>query len=544
MLALAVPLLQGQNQPAVDLLLNRIVQHEQEFLKNLRAHSPIIETYIQEMPVSDLSDSLPTKDHYFLGRMSLTDVVSYESFLTRTDNQKGSRAPFSKGQSTAYLPKGFAQMTVLDATNFNRRTYSFDYVRREFLGDVRCLVFDVSPIDKSVAGQFVGSIWVEDKDDRIVRFNGTYTSGKAPSSHFGLHSNVQLYFHFDSWRLNTAPGQWVPAFVYVEETGGGAANARVSRFKSQSRLWGYNSASSNRLEELTSILIDSESTVQDDSGAKDVSPLESQRSWEHQAEQNIVDRLEKGGLLAPKGDVDAMLNTVVNNLIVTNNLTVDAECRVLLTTPLETFSMGHTIAISRGLLDVLPDEASLAMVLAQELAHIALGHRTATEFAFHNRTMLSDVEILQKFRFQRSGAEVDSAGQKMVEILKNSPYKQKLGNAELFLKAMNSRAGRLPKLIQATVGNQLASDLTLARLAQFASQAPALQEKNLQQIAALPLGSRIKVDPWANHITLMKAKPISLLSAREKMPFEVTPFAIHLTKIDATPRTTVASKAP
>jgi hypothetical protein len=543
-LALAVPLLQGQNQPAVDLLLNRIVQHEQEFLKNLRAHSPIIETYIQEMPVSDLSDSLPTKDHYFLGRMSLTDVVSYESFLTRTDNQKGSRAPFSKGQSTAYLPKGFAQMTVLDATNFNRRTYSFDYVRREFLGDVRCLVFDVSPIDKSVAGQFVGSIWVEDKDDRIVRFNGTYTSGKAPSSHFGLHSNVQLYFHFDSWRLNTAPGQWVPAFVYVEETGGGAANARVSRFKSQSRLWGYNSASSNRLEELTSILIDSESTVQDDSGAKDVSPLESQRSWEHQAEQNIVDRLEKGGLLAPKGDVDAMLNTVVNNLIVTNNLTVDAECRVLLTTPLETFSMGHTIAISRGLLDVLPDEASLAMVLAQELAHIALGHRTATEFAFHNRTMLSDVEILQKFRFQRSGAEVDSAGQKMVEILKNSPYKQKLGNAELFLKAMNSRAGRLPKLIQATVGNQLASDLTLARLAQFASQAPALQEKNLQQIAALPLGSRIKVDPWANHITLMKAKPISLLSAREKMPFEVTPFAIHLTKIDATPRTTVASKAP
>jgi hypothetical protein len=34
--------------------------------------------------------------------------------------------------------------------------------------------------------------------------------------------------------------------------------------------------------------------------------------------------------------------------------------------------MGHTIAISRGLLDVLPDEASLAMVLAQELAHIAL----------------------------------------------------------------------------------------------------------------------------------------------------------------------------
>jgi len=263
-----------------------------------------------------------------------------------------------------------------------------------------------------------------------------------------------------------------------------------------------------------------------------VSPLESQRSWEHQAEENILDRLEKSGLLAPKGDVEKMLNTVINNLIVTNNLNVDAESRVLLSTPLETFSIGHTIAISRGLLDVLPDEASLAMVLSQELAHIALGHRTATEFAFHNRTMLSDVDILQRFRFQRSDAEIASAGGKMVEILKNSPYSQKLGNAELFLKALSSRAGRLPKLIQATVGNQLAGTDTLARLSEFASQSPALQEASLEQIAALPLGSRIKVDPWTNRITLMKNKPISLLSAREKMPFEVTPFAIHLTRIE------------
>jgi hypothetical protein len=532
--ALALPLLplRGQSRNVVDGLLDKIVGHEQEFLKNLRAHSPIIETYIQEMPVGDLSDSLPTRDHYFLGRMSLTDAVNYESFLTRTDNQKGARAPFSKSQSTMFLPKGFAQMTVLDSASFNRRTYSFDYVRREFLGEVRCLVFDVAPIDRTAGGQFLGSIWVEDKDYRIVRFNGTYTAGKTPAR-FSLHANAQLYFHFDSWRLNVGPGQWVPGYVYVEESGGGLANARASRFKAQSRLWGFNSSASNRLEELTSILIDAESPAEDKSGGKDTSPLESQRSWEHQAEENIVDRLEKGGLLAPKGDVDKMLNTVVNNLIVTNNLTVDAECRVLLTTPLETFSMGHTIAISRGLLDVLPDEASLAMVLAQELAHIALGHRTATEFAFRNRTMLSDVEILQRFRFQRSDAEVATGGLKTVQILQNSPYKLKLGNAELFLKALNSRAGRLPKLIQATVGNQLASVTTLTRLAAFASQAPALQEKSLLQIAALPLGSRIKVNPWTNQIALMQAKPISLLSSREKMPFEVTPFAIYLTRSEA-----------
>jgi hypothetical protein len=48
----------------------------------------------------------------------------------------------------------------------------------------------------------------------------------------------------------------------------------------------------------------------------------------------------------------------------------------------------------------------------------------------------------------------------------------------------------------------------------------------------LPLGSRIKIDPWTNQITLMANKPVSLLSAREKMPFEVTPFVIYLTRIE------------
>src|SRR6266403_3868198 len=231
--------LRGQDKRAIDGLLNGIVQHEQEFLKNLRAHSPIIETYIQETLAPDQADTLPTKDHYFLGRLSLTDTVNYESFLTRTDNQKGSRLPFSKALPTAFLPKGFAQMTVIDASNFNRRTYNFDYVRREFLGEVRCLVFDLAPFDKSIAGQFVGSIWVEDKDYRIVRFNGTYTAGKAPSR-FSLHSNSALYFHFDSWRVNVGPGQWAPAFIYVEENSAGSKDSRAARFKAQSRLWGFN----------------------------------------------------------------------------------------------------------------------------------------------------------------------------------------------------------------------------------------------------------------------------------------------------------------
>ena len=233
----------------------------------------------------------------------------------------------------------------------------------------------------------------------------------------------ERYFHFDSWRINVAPGVWAPSEIYVEEAGEQAKGPNaVPRFKAQTRLWDYAASPANRLDELTTILVDQASGVKDQASAQDASPLESQRSWERQAEENILSRLEKGGLLAPPGPVDAVLNTVVNNLIVSANLNVDAHCRVLLTTPMETFSVGHTIVISRGLIDVLPDEVSLALVLAAELSHIALGHQTPTVFAFHNQTMLNDADLLQKFRFERTPLEMSAAGKKTIEIMKVSPY--------------------------------------------------------------------------------------------------------------------------
>ena len=54
--------------------------------------------------------------------------------------------------------------------------------------------------------------------------------------------------------------------------------------------------------------------------------------------------------------------------------------------------------------------------------------------------------------------------------------------------------------------------------------------KKVDQISALPLGGRVRVDPWSAKAEMMKAKPVALLSAREKMPFEVTPVYLYLTR--------------
>jgi hypothetical protein len=461
------------------------------------------------------------------------DVKARSKFFFFKKSAAAPEAP----EHVSYFPEGFAQMALIDTRNFDRKTYKFDYVRREFLGDVRCLVFDLSPVDSEQPGKFIGRIWVEDQGSFIVRINGTYTQ----------KSQDELYFHFDSWRVNPKPGIWIPAVTYIEDAVALSENAAPDaaapvRLKAQTRIWGYDSQSTNRLDELTAILVEAGRNVDDANEAKEISPIESQRRWEREAEINVLERLEKIGLVAPFGDVDKVANTVLNNLIITSSLDLDAQCRLLLTTPLETFTLGHTIVVSRGLIDVLPDEASLALVLATELAHIALAHPTRTEYAFNDRTMVGDEAVLERFRFSRTPEEVAGASTKALAILANSPYKDKLSGAGLFLKAMKARAPRVPRLIQATLGNDLTKYLEMPEFNELLAKAPPLEDDKLEQIAALPLGSRIRLEPWANRTFLMKTRPVALLSPREKMPFEVTPVNLHLTRVAASARPDAAAR--
>ena len=79
--------------------------------------------------------------------------------LTDTDT-KGKKIFGSIGNffsfAMQFLPDGFLQMIFIDTNGFDKQHYKFDYVRREFLGEVRCLVFDVTPLAKSGKGRFLG----------------------------------------------------------------------------------------------------------------------------------------------------------------------------------------------------------------------------------------------------------------------------------------------------------------------------------------------------------------------------------------------------
>jgi hypothetical protein len=528
--AIAAPVPAADQPRTPDQVIDRVVSNEQRLLAQMRDYSPLVETYIQNLKADKDLGQIPAGDKYFLGRANFQKGVNLVP-LNETQG-KGKKVFGSIGNffsfAMQFLPDGFLQMIFIDTNGFDKQHYKFDYVRREFLGEVRCLVFDVTPTEKNNKGRFMGRIWVEDQDFHIVRFNGSY-NGNGHSS---------WYFHFDSWRTNVQPGLWLPTFVYSEEKDLHYAISKKLDFKAQTRLWGYNLGAASQEQELSKILV--ETPMQDDTKtSNDVSPIQAQRSWDRQAEDNVTDRLERIGLMAPKGEVDKVLETVINNLEVTNNIDVDPEvrCRVLMTSTLESFTIGHTIVLSRGLVDVLPDEASLATMLAHELSHVVLGHRVDSQYAFFDNLMVEDKDTFRHFGFARTPEEEHQANEKAIQILNNSPYKNQLGNAGLFLQALDAREKEIPNLISGHLGNRV------PQISDLKSTTPVDPKQNPQKIAALPLGGRVKIDPWTDQLNLIKSKPVGTVAEREKMPFEVTPFMPYLTRFGNEASKPVAASA-
>ncbi len=525
----------GQGQPSppqtslappttMNQVVDRVIMREKDLIKFLSLRTPIVETYLQNLTQDPQLGPIPQDDHYFLGRMDLSDSIDRSDYLQDKGKDEGMEKRLLGGLTKKfkfqYQPLGFSWMIFADRNDFDREHYDFHYARREFLGDVRCLVFDLTPKKDAGRGRFLGRIWVEDQDFSIVRLNGTYARPSRNS----------YYFHMDSWRLNLVPGYWVPSYIYSEEGDFTAGTKNKIAFKAQTRMWGYNLKATSANDELTNIRVDS---VKDDTPtAQDATPLAAEREWQQQAEDNVIERLERSGLVAPEGDVDKILQTVVNNLEITNNIELPrpVRTRVLTTSPLETFSVGNTIVLSRGLIDVLPDEGSLAMVLAHELAHIVLGHNLGSQYAFNDRMLFSDESTYKNLGFKHIPEEEAAADKKAIELLKASPYAQKLESAGLFIKALQARAPSLSALLQAHLGNNITENGTVTRMAQLANSAPALDWNKLDQIAALPLGGRVELDPWDDRVEIVKAQPVAITSARDKMPFEVTPFFPRLSR--------------
>jgi hypothetical protein len=537
-----------QLTPEQAALVEKAIGREKVLIKSIQERTPLVETYIQNTRPDDKLYQVPISDVYMLSRVDFGKGFFNETYNPRERDKRGffkSSVASIAGLTRAlgldnhviYKPLGFTEMMFLDPTSFDSEHYMFSFVRREFLGSVRTWVYDVQP-KVSDMGRFYGRIWVEDVDGNIVRLNGTYTGASSEDS-------AKYYFHFDSWRMNVQPGIWLPVAIYVEETHQ-TENDKSAGLKAQTHFWGYSLKLPTRESENVSVKVEDAEDKSDD--AQDVGPLQATRAWVTQAENNVIDRLVEAGLVAPLtpgGYENTVLDQIVINLQVPNNLafTEPVHTRILLTDTIETTTVGNTILISKGLIDTLPSEESIASVVAMELAHIVMGHHIDTRYAFNDRLMFPDQATFQKIDMYHSGHDNAEAAKRAMEYLGNSMYKDKLPSAGLYYAQLVDREKELKALNTPTLGDSLLQADGTPWMADLLRMSPRLNWDDLAQRPALPLGSWLKTDPWDDRVHQLSAKVYAYMNPRDKMPLEVTPIFYKLQRYDVSRLTPAASSA-
>jgi len=526
---------------AQSALIDKAIGREKEVIKVVKERAPLVETYIQNMKPDPVLFQVPESDQHFLARVEFGKVINDDPYKENKGNFSAKKGKMSFLNSFKALggisgslhltfhDSGFVQMILMDSNSFDRQHYNFTFVRNDFLGNIPTAVFDVAPSSgKREFGRFFGRIWVENRDGNVVRFNGDFA---------GSIESIKEFYHFDSWRTNVQPGLWLPTSFYVEETDPRSPTNSL-RFKAISYVWGYSLKVPDENAENTSLEVVNAQDVSNN--APDVSPLGAQRQWEQQAEDNVVERLFQAGLVDAPSEFDQTLAALANNILVYNNIQTSRPIRVrtLLTEPLESLAIGNTILLSKSLIDTtsIPSTdgaqqmGDLNALLAFQVAHIILGHRLDTKYAFNDRLLFPSDSVFQNIPMHHTDADNTAAAKKAMDLLN---AKELAGGQQyfgLYLQQLQARQKGLTALNTPMIGDALVKsdkDPTFW-MAAMMPKGIKLDMKDLKQQAAMPLASFLKFDPWNDQMITMHASAEPIINERDKMPFEVEPVYLKL----------------
>jgi hypothetical protein len=529
-------------------------------IKVVKERAPLVETYIQNMKPDPALLQVPESDQHFLARVDFNKVIGDEAYTQNKGNFEAKKSKFaffknslgalgglSSSLRLTFHESGFVQMILMDSNGFDRQHYAFTFIRNDFLGNIPTAVFDVSPIGgKKAFGRFYGRIWVETKGGNVVRFNGDFA---------GSIETMKEFYHFDSWRTNVQEGLWLPTSFYVEESDPKSAESTL-KFKAINYIWGYVLKVPAVASDSTSMDVVGATDVSQD--APDVSPLQAQREWVQQAEDNVIERLFQAGLLDAPSDFDKILETLANNILAYNNIQTTRPIRVrtLLTEPLESLAVGNTIILSKGLIDTASVQTqdgkqiqgNLDCILAFQVAHIISGHRLDTKYAFNDRLLFPSTSVFERIPMHHTAADNTEAAKVAMQLLSAKELADDGQYFGLYLQQLQQRLKGLPALNQPMIGDALIksdTDPTFWMQA-LVPKGIKLDMKDLKQQAAMPLASFLRFDPWTDKLIQMHTGFEPILSARDKMPFEVEPVYLKLSyyKEPTAPAAAPAAAAP
>jgi len=198
--------------PQQQRLVQEAIAREKVVIRQIQKSTPVVQTYIQDMRGDVKLYQAPVADQYMIGRVDFGKAFVASEYGMKSEPRthffSGSMHFMSDLTKAFHLensPTGFMAMMFVDPSGFDQNHYTFQFVRREFLGSVRTWVFDVQPRVKGTAGRFFGRIWVEDQEGNIVRFNGTYIN-KSKRRHQPLFPLRQLADECAAGRVGTGLG--------------------------------------------------------------------------------------------------------------------------------------------------------------------------------------------------------------------------------------------------------------------------------------------------------------------------------------------------
>lgn len=450
-------------------LVARVFARERATIDYLKSQRPVLETYFQTVR----EDGQPGHgDLYFLGEWDISPAAAAAdgqrpaSRLALIAGQRERSFGSTLGLTYTVRPAELTDMFFVDPAYFSPESYLLSYEKEEILQGIPCAVFLFQPIPANAPNRVLGRIWVELSSASIIRIHGKFTLDFNP-----LRGNPE----FDSWRWRSASGFWLPYYLYSESTiANPAANLTLLRMRMTTYVWSYSRP----------IL---QATEQRQIAEVPVLYRRDDRANEDVREAKLVEWLADNGLIAPKGPVDAAVCNVARALVQVSGLPPrPISCRVLLTSPLESFTVGQTIVVSRGLLDLVPDEPTLAAVIAHEVAHILLGLSDPPPVDCSGN-IFEQSELVAALKFHANPQHENEARALAAQLIVRSPYSGTLDRLWEFAAAIKERDHDLPKLFKARFGGDIAKGLV--RLA------TTLPSQGNVRAGALSLGSRIEIDP-------------------------------------------------
>ncbi len=125
----------AQEQPfapggALDQAVSKVVSREKQEMAMIREHSPLVETYIQKVRITENDGSwVPDGDHYFIGRAQFAKGLDLKALPAPGDDSAHHMVAsmthlFDFG--TEFLPEGFLQMIYLDNNGLDTQPDNFD----------------------------------------------------------------------------------------------------------------------------------------------------------------------------------------------------------------------------------------------------------------------------------------------------------------------------------------------------------------------------------------------------------------------------------